>query len=57
MTPLRLEKQSIPRVTVSRQSTGGKVVEFSFEDNLLFIQPECVPLAEGAINLQTRLVD
>lgn len=36
---------------VSRQSTGGKVDEFSFEDNLLFVEQECVPLAVGAINL------
>ena len=42
---------------VSRESTGGKVVESSFEDNLLFIEQECVPSAEGAINLKTRLVD
>ena len=49
-----MEKQNISRVTgisVSRKSTGGKVVEFSFEDNLLFIQQECVPLAMGDINL------
>lgn len=39
---------------VSRQSTGGKLVQFSFEDNLLFVKQECFPLAAGAIHLQTR---
>lgn len=54
MSPVRMEKQHFCRVTeisVARQSTGGKVDEFSFEDNLLFAEQECVPLAMGAINL------
>lgn len=56
-SPLRVEKQNLSWVTgisVSRESTGGKLVQFSFEDNLLIVEQECFPLAVEAINLQKQ---
>lgn len=34
--------------------SGVRLVQLSFEDNLLFVEQECFPLAAGAINLPTR---